>query len=111
MATLDQFRTAQEVHAKLRDLTQPVGLATVYRTLAQMAESGEVDAIRTPDGLAAYRRCSSGHHHHLVCRACGRTVEITPPSFESWASQVAADHGFTEIDHELELFGRCPDCS
>jgi Fur family transcriptional regulator, ferric uptake regulator len=111
MATLDEFRTAQEVHARLRDAGDPVGLATVYRNLTQMAENGEVDCIRTPDGQAAYRRCSTGHHHHLICRKCGRTVEITPPTFEKWANQIAAENGFTQIDHELELFGRCADCS
>ncbi len=111
MATLDEFRTAQEVHARLRDAGDPIGLATVYRTLAQMAEQDEVDCIRTPDGQSAYRRCSTGHHHHLICRECGRTVEITPPRFEAWASQIATEHGFTQIDHELELFGRCAACS
>ena len=111
MATLDEVRTAQEVHAKLRDAGDPIGLVTVYRTLAQMAEAGEVDCIRTPDGQSAYRRCSSGHHHHLICRYCGRAVEITPTSFETWANQVAAENGFTQIDHELELYGRCANCA
>lgn len=111
MTALDEFRTAQEVHATLRDQGDPIGLATVYRTLTQMAESGEIDCVRTPDGQSAYRSCSSGHHHHLICRECGRTVEITPPSFEDWTNTVAAEHGFTEINHELELFGRCADCT
>jgi Fur family ferric uptake transcriptional regulator len=110
MAALDEFRTAQEVHELLRDRSATVGLATVYRTLARMAADGEIDSIRTPDGVAAYRRCSAGHHHHLVCRECGRTVEVTPPDLEVWAQRVASEHGFTDLDHELELFGRCPDC-
>jgi Fur family ferric uptake transcriptional regulator len=110
MAALDEFRTAQEVHELLREGSATVGLATVYRTLARMAADGEIDSIRTPDGVAAYRRCSAGHHHHLVCRQCGRTVEVTPPDLEVWAQRVAAEHGFTDLDHELELFGRCPDC-
>lgn len=106
-----EFRTAQEIHAALRDSGDSIGLATVYRTLAQLADAGEIDCIRTPDGQAAYRRCSSGHHHHLICRSCGRTVEISPPAFETWADQIAAENGFTQIDHELELFGRCAACS
>ncbi len=110
MAALDEFRTAQEVHAQLHDGGDSIGLATVYRTLARMAADGEVDCIRTPDGQAAYRRCSAGHHHHLVCRQCGRTVEITPPDLEEWTERVGREHGFTEIDHELELFGRCAEC-
>lgn len=111
MATLDEFRTAQEVHAILREQDQSVGLATVYRTLQQMAEAGQVDCIRTQDGQSAYRACSTGHHHHLTCRYCGKTVEITPPDFEEWTRQVASAHQFTEIQHELELFGRCAACA
>jgi len=110
MTTLDEFRTAQDVHAELRQRGEAIGLATVYRTLARMAADGEVDSIRTPEGVAAYRRCSAGHHHHLVCRECGRTVEITPPDLEAWTEQVGREFGFTHLDHELELFGRCPDC-
>lgn len=110
MAALDEFRTAQDVHALLRERGEAIGLATVYRTLARMAAEGEIDSIRTPEGVAAYRRCSAGHHHHLVCRECGRTVEISPPDLEAWAEQVGREFGFTQLDHELELFGRCPDC-
>lgn len=110
MSTMAEFRTAQEVHTTLREQDQSIGLATVYRILTQLADSGEIDSIRTPDGQAAYRLCSNGHHHHLICRQCGRTVEITPPSFEQWTRQVAAENGFTELNHELELFGLCAQC-
>ncbi|HAM44613.1 MAG TPA: transcriptional repressor [Propionibacteriaceae bacterium] len=111
MATLNEFHTAQEVHAALRDQDNSIGLATVYRTLNQMADADELDCIRTPDGQSAYRLCSHGHHHHLVCRRCGRTVEITPPDFEQWTRQVAAENGFIDLDHELELFGLCAECA
>ncbi len=113
MDTLNEFRTAQEIHNQLRIDGQTIGLATVYRTLTTMADAGEIDCIRTPDGQSAYRTCpqSRGHHHHLICRDCGRAVEINLPSLEKWAQQVADDLGFTDIDHELELYGRCADCS
>lgn len=111
MATLDDFRTAQEVHDALRHRGEPVGLATVYRCLQSMAEAGEVDMVRTQDGQASYRRCSTGqHHHHLICRVCGRTVEVQLPDLETVFRAVAAQHGFTGIDHEVELFGVCGSC-
>ena len=51
------------------------------------------------------------HHHHLVCRDCGRTVEISvPASFESWSARVGADEGFTDLSHTVEIFGTCPTC-
>ena len=76
MEDLDGFRSAQQIHALLEDRGQNVGLSTVYRTLQALAEADEVDALRSDDGETLYRRCSRGHHHHLVCRDCGRTVEV-----------------------------------
>jgi Fur family ferric uptake transcriptional regulator len=107
----DDFRSAQEIHDLLRHAGENVGLTTVYRTLAGLADAGQVDVLRTPDGESAYRRCSAGHHHHLVCRTCGRTIEIEGPTVERWAHKMAAEHGFTNVQHTLEVFGTCGDCS
>ncbi|MFL6090878.1 MAG: Fur family transcriptional regulator [Aeromicrobium sp.] len=107
---LAEFRSAQDIHAVLADRGEPVGLATVYRTLQLLAESDLVDVLRNDAGEALYRRCSAGHHHHLVCRSCGRTVEVEGPTVERWASRVADDHGFTDVSHTLEIFGLCRAC-
>jgi Fur family ferric uptake transcriptional regulator len=107
---LSEFRTAQQIHDELRHKGEGIGLTTVYRNLQLMADAGELDVIRTADGEAAYRRCSTGHHHHLVCRTCGRTVEVTGPAVERWAAAVAERHGFRDVSHELEIFGTCGDC-
>jgi len=89
-----------------------VGLATVYRTLQAMAADGEIDMLRTDDGEAVYRRCSTGHHHHhLLCRSCGRTVEVEGPAVERWADKVSAEHGFVDVRHTLEIVGTCADCA
>lgn len=112
--TLDlerDFRTAQQVHDRLRQSGEKMGLATVYRTLQSLVEQGEADVIRTPDGEMAFRQCSRQHHHHLICRRCGATVEIAAHQIEAWAGQVAAQYGFTEVSHEIELLGLCQGCS
>jgi Fur family ferric uptake transcriptional regulator len=106
----EDFRSAQDIHDLLRRNGDNVGLSTVYRTLQALAYGGEVDVLRTPDGEALYRRCSATHHHHLVCRSCGRTVEVEGPAVETWADGVAERHGFTDVSHTLEVFGTCPDC-
>ena len=112
LAGTDEFRSAQQLHAQLRSGGSGVGLTTVYRTLQILADAGEVDQMRLPDGEQLYRRCSrSQHHHHLVCRSCGRTEEVEGPAVEKWAEKVAAEHGFTEVGHTIEIFGRCADCS
>ncbi|WP_435747136.1 Fur family transcriptional regulator [Nocardioides sp. SYSU DS0663] len=110
MASVDDFRSAQEIHELLGRRGEPVGLATVYRTLQRLAEAGEVDLLRTEDGEAVYRRCSDSHHHHLVCRACGATVEVEGPAAERWTTAIAAEHGFSDVSHTLEIFGTCPSC-
>lgn len=111
LAESEEFRSAQELHAILRGSGEKVGLATVYRTLQAMAADGEIDMLRTDDGEAVYRRCSTGHHHHLVCRSCGRTVEVEGPEVERWAGRVSAANGFTDIEHTLEIVGTCGDCA
>jgi Fur family transcriptional regulator, ferric uptake regulator len=108
---LDEFRTAQELHAILRDRGERIGLTTVYRTLQALADAEQVDVLRSADGEAAYRRCSGGHHHHLVCRSCGRTVEVEGPAVERWADRVATEHGFVDVSHTLEVFGTCASCA
>lgn len=110
LAELDDFRSAQQIHALLRQGGASVGLSTVYRTLQALADSGHVDVLVT-DGEALYRKCSATHHHHLVCRECNRTAEVEGPAVERWADRMAAEHGYTDISHTLEIFGRCAECS
>ena len=110
LVDINDFISAQNLHARLRAQGQNVGLATVYRTLQAMATDGDVDMVRTADGEAVYRQCSTGHHHHLVCRSCGRTVEVEGPAVESWADKIGAEKGFSDVQHTLEIVGTCADC-
>ncbi|GAA2381669.1 transcriptional repressor [Catellatospora methionotrophica] len=111
LAEVEGFHSAQELHAMLRDRGERVGLTTVYRTLQALADAGDIDVMRPPGGEQLFRRCSNGHHHHLVCRTCGRTVEVAGPAVESWADRVAAQHGFVDVSHTLEIFGTCQGCA
>jgi Fur family ferric uptake transcriptional regulator len=107
----EAFVSAQQLYDDLRASGDKVGLATIYRALQAMAEAGEVDAIRTREGETLYRKCGARHHHHLVCRNCGTTVELDGPAVERWAAKAATDHGFTDVTHVIELFGLCAECS
>lgn len=111
LSSTGDFKTAQQVHAELRAVGDKIGLATVYRALQQMAEDDELDMMRTAEGEAAYRACTPGHHHHLICRDCSYTVEIEAQSVEDWAESIASSHGFTKAGHDLEIFGLCSNCS
>ncbi|MCU1587204.1 MAG: Fur family transcriptional regulator [Frankiales bacterium] len=111
LATVDGFASAQQLHEVLRRQGQSVGLTTVYRHLQALADAGEVDLLRTGEGESVYRRCAApDHHHHLVCRSCGATVEVTGPVVESWAASVAQEHGFRDVSHTVEVFGTCARC-
>jgi Fur family transcriptional regulator, ferric uptake regulator len=111
MDATPEFRSAQELHRMLCDAGTGIGLTTVYRAMQQLVDAGEVDMISTGDEKR-YRRCRRGaHHHHLVCRVCGTAREVRVPAVERAADKLAADHGFTDIEHTLEIFGRCPGCA
>jgi Fur family ferric uptake transcriptional regulator len=108
------FCSAQDVYATLRANGDAVGLSTVYRHLQTLVDEGLVDVIHTPEGETTYRYCGEpgpGHHHHLVCRECGRTEAVEGRAVERWAGEVAERYGYTDVDHTVELFGRCPQCA
>lgn len=108
----EDFVSAQNLHSALRAGDAAVGLATVYRALSDLASDGEADSLQSPDGETRYRACeTSTHHHHLICRSCGRTVEIEADAIEAWAAATAAAHGFTEPQHLVDVFGTCSDCA
>lgn len=105
----DELVTAQELHHALRRRAGGPGLATIYRTLAALAEAGEVDTFPR-DGESAFRLCGAGHHHHLVCRSCGLVEEIESDEVEAWVGRVARRRGFEVTGHTADVFGRCASC-
>lgn len=110
--SVDEFRSAQELHDELRRRGENIGLTTVYRTLQAMSSANLVDTLRTDTGESVYRVCSGPHHHHhLVCRSCGATVEVAGREVEAWAAEVAAAHDFSDVSHTIEIFGTCAACS
>lgn len=112
LARTEEFTSAQDLHAAMRASGVAIGLATVYRALQEMSERGDVDALRNESGEVLYRRCAqSSHHHHLVCRSCGHTQEVDSPRLEEWTESVAAQYGYTDLDHHVELFGLCAACA
>jgi Fur family ferric uptake transcriptional regulator len=106
------FVSAQGLHSSLRNAGSPIGLATVYRALADLAVEGEADSLQSPEGENLYRACTPGqHHHHLICRNCGLTVEIEAAAVERWAQTTASEHGFTQANHVVDVFGLCAACT
>ncbi len=116
LAVLDaseDFRSAQQWHECLRSSSSTIGLATVYRALQALADAGEVDSVMGTDGETLYRRCGDNtrHHHHLRCRICGAAVEIEGPGVEEWAAKIGEQHGYSLVEHMIELTGICEACA
>ena len=109
----NEFRSAQQIHEDMATHGERIGLATVYRNLRALADDGVVDVVMGADGEALYRQCDLGHrhHHHLVCRTCYRSEEIELGDTEQWIESLAQRHGFSQIEHSIELFGICSDCA
>ena len=102
--------TAQGLHEELRPTHPSLGLATVYRTLAALAEAGLIDSMQHGHGMC-FRWCAPGHHHHLTCERCHRVVEVRECEVQEWVGEVGAEHGFTQLRHSLELTGVCGSCA
>ena len=111
LAERTDFISAQRLHSLLVEASIAVGLATVYRCLSQMVSAGHLDTMVSDSGEVLYRRCSSAHHHHLVCRGCGTTVEVHDAQVEQWAESVARANGFADVQHRVEVIGLCRGCS
>jgi Fur family ferric uptake transcriptional regulator len=107
-----EFRSAQEIHAELGRRGYRVGLTTVYRHLGALAERGDVDVLHPPGGDTLYRRCDAdAHHHHLICRFCGTTVEFEGAEIERLTEAVAKRSHFRDVSHTVEVFGTCQACA
>ncbi|MGY5128300.1 Fur family transcriptional regulator [Streptomyces nigrescens] len=108
---LDAFASAQELHRLLRGQGNRVSLTTVYRTIAILERLDLVDVVRDDKGERSYRRRDAPEHqHYLVCRQCGHSVPVPSEAFETWLTAVQQAHGFTEVQHMLDLVGLCREC-
>jgi Fur family ferric uptake transcriptional regulator len=104
--------SAQEVLDGLRADRQRVGIASVYRTLDQLAELGLVHRIDLGEGLTRFEPAQPDgeHHHHLVCGSCGKVDTFDDPTLERAISAVAGSHGYSLGQHDVVLRGACGDC-
>jgi Fur family ferric uptake transcriptional regulator len=103
--------SAQEIHDRLRG-DRPVGLASVYRALDQLAAAQLVQRVDVGDGVLRYEpaRGDEHHHHHIVCHDCGKVEPFHDLSLEHAVTQVSQRIDHDVSNHEILLRGACPDC-
>ena len=103
--------SAEELYNMVSSSESRIGLATVYRTLALLTQSGLASELDFGDGQKRYEhRYMHSHHDHMICTECGRIIEFNHPLIEKFQEEVAADNKFTITSHKLDLFGICNEC-
>lgn len=102
--------TAEDVYRQLISNNEDIGLATVYRVLTQFESAGLVKRHNFEEGKSVFELASSDHHDHLLCVKCGRVEEFSDEEIEILQRKVAKKLGYELTDHNLNMFGLCPDC-
>lgn len=110
--SLQRHMSAEEVYRKLLQKQVDIGLATVYRVLTQLEQSGLLKQARLQSGRAFFELDDGQHHDHLVCVDCGHIREFSNQAVEQHKEQIAESMGFALSDHTMVLYGSCsmPDC-
>jgi len=103
--------SAEELYKIVSEKEPKIGLATVYRTLALLTESGLAAELDFGDGQKRYEHnLDHDHHDHMICTKCGKIIEFHHPLIEKLQEDVAREHGFEMTTHKLDMFGVCQNC-
>ena len=103
--------TAEDLLSEARRNRRGVGRATIFRSLEIFESLGLVEQVHLPNGEHAYVACALSHHHHVVCRRCGRSQEVGDLGITPIARELVEQRtGFLVDTHRIEFFGLCPDC-
>ena len=101
--------SAEDVYKYLIDQEESVGLATVYRVLTQFESAGIVERHNFDDGHSVYELATENHHDHMVDVDTGKVIEFVNERIETLQHEIASEHGFELVDHELVLYVRKKD--
>jgi Fur family ferric uptake transcriptional regulator len=113
LARHDCAVTALDLEEELREREVGVGRASVYRALEQLEQLGLVQRIEVCRGTAGFERIdpTGHHHHHAICRDCGRMVPFEDPTLERALDKVAGTMSFDVTEHDVVLRGTCDRCA
>jgi Fur family ferric uptake transcriptional regulator len=102
--------SAEEIYKVLLNLSEDVGLATVYRVLTQFEHAGLLTRHHFAEGHSVFELNSGEHHDHLVCAKCGHVEEFVDHMIEERQKEIAKKAGYEMLDHSLHIYGLCPKC-
>jgi Fur family transcriptional regulator, stress-responsive regulator len=102
--------TADAVHSRAQLVLPEISLATVYNTLNELVDMGEVLEVSAGVGPKRYDPNTTTAHHHLYCVGCGALRDVNPKGLDHLVLAAGQQHGFELIDVDVVFRGRCPDC-
>ncbi|MDO8954408.1 MAG: ferric iron uptake transcriptional regulator [Gammaproteobacteria bacterium] len=102
--------SAEEIHRQLAQSGEDVGLATVYRVLAQFETAGLIKRHRFSEDYSIFELDTGDHHNHIVCISCNKVEEFCDELIESRELEIAVKKGYQITDHSLYIYGICPAC-
>ena len=101
----------EEIYEQVKSYYPNIGLATVYRTLIILSDIKVINKINFDDGCIRYEINTIDHqHHHLICRNCGKVIEVKEDLLEELEVVVEKKYQFKIIDHNLKFYGLCKNC-
>ena len=110
LAEANTHLAAQDIHARASQYDAGLSLATVYRTLNILRETGVVHELHLDGEHHHYELSAKEEHSHLVCLGCGRVIEVDSTTFCQAAKAVGEAHGFVVATAQVELAGYCETC-
>lgn len=110
LSTAGHPMSPQELYRGLLKKRRKVGLTSIYRCLDLFESLGIVFKIVNGSSVR-YKFCEmENHHHHVVCKACGKVVEIDYCNISDWSEKVMESTGYEVTDHQLNFYGFCKSC-
>jgi len=103
--------SAEEIFRHVRERYPNLNISTVYRTLELLKGLGLVTETDMGDGRVRFHTIGKGHHHHLVCSACGKVTELAEEELMPLNDLLNTRYGFRADLHHLAIFGRCKNCA
>ncbi len=109
---IEDHISAEDLYKIVSAKEPKIGLATVYRTLSLLTQSGLAEELDFGEGQKRYEhKYLHSHHDHMICTQCGKILEFQNPMIEKLQEDVAREHRFEMTSHKLDLFGLCSDCT
>jgi Fur family ferric uptake transcriptional regulator len=104
--------TAEELFSEVRKKEKEIGMATIYRTLELMSKLDILNVLEFNDDSRKYELyLKESHHHHLICKNCGKLIEFNDQDIDYFESELEEKYNFKITEHKLRFYGYCEKCS